>query len=219
VRVARLSLLAAAAGLSLVAVWRGTTPMVVIAGLLLFVAGLDSVEPLAQEVDHPDLGDSIPVPTGDLQLRQIAASVAVMVGVCLFGGLVALLVAHDPAHVLPLAALMAVPTGATAAGAAAMSVVKGPPPLPGDDKIFLPPEATGMRLVVRLIWPPLLVILSVLPSLAGHDAFIHGRPWVSATAAAELGVLTVAAIILGWLRFREQIHATLREATGGAFGE
>src|SRR5581483_10076530 len=132
VRVARLTLLAALAGLSLAAVWRGTTPMIVVAALLLFVAALDSVEPLAQEIDHPDLGDSIPLVAGELQVRQIVASIVVMVGVCITGGIAALIVTKDPSHALPLTALMAVPAGATAAGAAAMNVVKGPPPLPGD---------------------------------------------------------------------------------------
>src|SRR5438874_11271691 len=40
-RVARLTLLAVATGLSLAAAWRGATALVVVAGLALFVAGLD----------------------------------------------------------------------------------------------------------------------------------------------------------------------------------
>ena len=58
-RFARLVVLGAVAGLALVGVWQGTTPLVVVAGLALYVAGLDAVEPVAQEVDHPDRQDSL----------------------------------------------------------------------------------------------------------------------------------------------------------------
>jgi hypothetical protein len=218
VRVVRLAIVGAAAGLSMVAVWRGTTPMIVVAGLLLFVTGLDAVEPLAQDVDHPDLADSFPIPTGDLQIRQVAPSVLVMVAVVIVAGATALAVTRDPAHVLPVAGILALPAAAVAAGAAAMSVVKGPPPLPGSDKVFLPPEATGMRLVFRLIWPPALVVASLLPALVAHNALVHHRPWVTATAAAEMPVVLLASLTLAWLRFQEQVHASMADATGGAFG-
>ena len=69
-----------------------------------------------------------------------------------------------------------------------------------------------------VIWPPALVIISLLPVLAGHDALVHGRPWVAATAAAEIAVVALAGLTLGWLRFQAQVHAFLHEATGGAFG-
>ena len=222
VRAFRLVLIGSAAGLSMVAVWRGTTPMIVVAGLLLFVAGLDAVEPLAQDVDHPDLADSIPAVAGELQLRQVAPSIVVMVGVVAVAAAAALAATRDPSHVLPVAAVLGIPTAAAAAGAAAMSVVKGPPPLPGSDKVFLPPEATGMRLVVRLIWPPTLVVVTLLPMLAGHHTLTHPKPgqsWVAAMISLELPITVLAAITVLWLRFQEQIHAQLKEATGGAFGE
>src|SRR3954454_4837985 len=81
-RVVRLTVLAAVAGGCLVAAWRGTTPLIVLAGLAVFVASLDAVEPLAQEVDHPDRTSSMPVDLGDLQSRQLGPSVVVMFGVC-----------------------------------------------------------------------------------------------------------------------------------------
>src|SRR4051794_18679512 len=46
-RVVRLTILSAVAGACLVAAWRGTTPLIVLAGLALFVASLDAVEPLS----------------------------------------------------------------------------------------------------------------------------------------------------------------------------
>src|SRR5207237_3834791 len=79
VREARVVLLAAGAGLALRGAWSGTTPLVVVAGLCVFVAALDVVEPLAQEVDHPDLGESLPMPEGRLHVRHLPALVAAMV--------------------------------------------------------------------------------------------------------------------------------------------
>src|SRR4051812_2189931 len=76
-RVVRLTVLAIVAGLCVAEAWRNTPPLIVLAGLALFVAGLDAVEPLAQDVDHPDRTSSYPVDLGDLQFRQIAPSALV----------------------------------------------------------------------------------------------------------------------------------------------
>jgi hypothetical protein len=198
----------------------GTTPMIVVAGLAVFVAGLDAVEPLAQELDHPDRADSLPVLAGELHLRQLGPSVVAMVAVSLVAGAAALALSRKVDLALPLAGLMAVPTAVTAAGAAAMSVVKGPPDAPSPGKVFVPPEAAGMRLVLRIAWPPALVVISLLPVLAARSAFDRGRPPVAAAAAAELAVATLAALVVGWVRFHEEVHAAIRRAieAGGAMG-
>ena len=60
-RVLRLAVLEVAAGAAAFGTWRGTTPLVVAAGLALYAAALDVVEPLAQELDHPDQRDGYPV--------------------------------------------------------------------------------------------------------------------------------------------------------------
>ena len=39
----------------------GTTPLLVLAGIAMFLAGLDGIEPLAQEVDHPSRRDASPL--------------------------------------------------------------------------------------------------------------------------------------------------------------
>ena len=70
-RVARLVLLGAVAGLSLRGAWSGTSPLIILAGLALFLAGLDAVEPLAQEIDHPTRRDSVPIERGDVELRHV----------------------------------------------------------------------------------------------------------------------------------------------------
>ena len=63
-RVARLLLLAGVAGAALRGTWSGTAPLVVAAGLATWLVGLDLVEPLAQEVDHPSRRELYPLHEG-----------------------------------------------------------------------------------------------------------------------------------------------------------
>ena len=59
-RLVRMAALSIAAGVAAVAVLRGTTPAIVGIGLALYLLGLDAVEPLSQEIDHPDHTDGVP---------------------------------------------------------------------------------------------------------------------------------------------------------------
>ena len=77
-RVARLVVLAVVAGLALRGVWSGTTPLILLAGLAMWVAALDAVEPMAQETDHPGRRDSYPLELGELMVRHLPVSVVVM---------------------------------------------------------------------------------------------------------------------------------------------
>ena len=63
-RLARMAALAGGAGLAAVAVIRGTTPAFVAMGVLLFLIGLEAVEPLSQEIDQPGLTDGLPIERG-----------------------------------------------------------------------------------------------------------------------------------------------------------
>ena len=51
----------------------------VVAGIALFIAGLDSVEPLAQEVDHPSRRDATPLEAAEIHVRHIPAAVLAQV--------------------------------------------------------------------------------------------------------------------------------------------
>ena len=62
--VGRVAALGAVAGLCAYGTWRGTTPLIIVAGIALFIAALDAIEPLAQEVDHPDRAQGVPVERG-----------------------------------------------------------------------------------------------------------------------------------------------------------
>ena len=72
-RLVRLVLLGAVAGLAQSGVYHGTTPLLIVSGLVLYLAGLDVIEPLAQEIDQADRSASLPVERGRLLLLHLPA--------------------------------------------------------------------------------------------------------------------------------------------------
>lgn len=204
-RWARLTVLAAVAGAALVEAWRGTTPLVVVAGVALFVAGLDAVEPLAQEIDHPDRSDTLPMPAGRLHVRQLGAAAVVMMVVGGVGvGVAAALTGGHPAVLA--AVVVATMTGVLAAlGGAAVSVIKGPPP-PAATQSLVPPEIAGARAMFRLVWPPTIAVLGVLPLLAGRAAHRRGLALAPALAGAAQGEILLVLMVLAWVRFQAEAH-------------
>jgi hypothetical protein len=208
VRVLRLGLLAAVAGLALRGVWAGTTPLVVLAGLALFVAALDAVEPLAQEVDHPGRRDAAPVEPAALHLRHVPVGLlaegvvaAVAVGLACLPG---------PGRLAgPVAALCVAPLAMGGLAGGLVSVLSGPPSTSGTWSLA-PPEAQGLRLAFRTAWPPTLAVLGVLPALLGRDAIEAGRPGAAGAAPAAVLVAVAFAVVCGWIRVREDVATWLR---------
>jgi hypothetical protein len=202
-RLARLVLLGSIAGLALRGVWGGTTPLVALAGLALFVAALDTVESLAQEVDHPSRRDSSPLDPGLIHLRHVPMGV---VAQALVAGIVALVAAAPGGHALPapVAAVVVVPLALGAVAGAIVSVLSGAASTSGNWAIA-PPEAQGMRLAFRTAWPPALATAGTLPVLAARAAADAGDP--AAPAAVTVGLVVAVGFVLvcGWVRLREQI--------------
>ena len=95
VRIVRVLVLGVTAGLALRGLWSGTTPLVLVAGLAIYVAGLDCTEPLAQEVDHPQITEGFPTPIGQTLSRHLVQPVIVMLGIGIVGLAAAYLVNPD----------------------------------------------------------------------------------------------------------------------------
>src|SRR5581483_2986851 len=147
VRLARVAILAAATGACLVGVWSGTTPLLLVAAMCLFLAALEALEPLAQDVDHPDIPAGIPMIRGELRIRHAVVPLAVMIVTAALGWGVAVAIGGGTA--IGVGAVMIVPAALLATVGAAVSVVMEPP-LGGSD--FLPAEIAGVKTVVRAIW-------------------------------------------------------------------
>ena len=204
-RIARLVLLGIAAGLCVRATWNGTTPLVIVAGLALFVAATDAFEPLAQQVDQADLSSALPVDTGSLLTRHLASGTIVMLVVALIAAAAGVLV--DPSSTaVAIAAVMVLPVALTSAAGGVVSVVMGAPAPAPEGNQLLPPEVAGMKIVLRAVWPILLTLIGLAPIVVARIANEHDSGPVAAAAAVGcVGILAAWGTAL-WVRFREQLH-------------
>ncbi len=203
VRVVRMVVLGAIAGASLVGAWAGTSTLVVVAGVALYVAALDAVEPLAQEIDHPDRWAGFPLAPGGLLLRHLPASLVVMVVVCVIAGAAGTVVG-TAAVALPLAAALVVPVAAASTTAAAASTSQGM--AQPKSSFSAVPEAAGIALLFRNGWPIVLVVISLLPVLAARAAVDEGIAGAPVAAATAIIPVLLAAIALFWLSRRTPLR-------------
>jgi hypothetical protein len=214
-RLARLAVLGAAAGAALVGVWRGTTPLLLVAALALYVAGLDAVEPLAQELDHPDRRDGYAVEEGVLLLRAVGPSIVVMILVGLVGWGTAVAVSTGSSVAIGVGALMVVPAALCAVAAACISVIQGPPPTFSSTDSMLPPEMAGIRALVRTLVPPLVAVVGVGPLLAARSP-AAGQDDTIATAGVLPFVVILLVVVALWVRYRNRVaiwwHDAMQEA-------
>lgn len=212
IRITRVVVLAIAAALATRAMFSGTTPLIVVAGIAAFVAATDATEGLSQEVDHPTLLESLPIEPGEVLLQHLAAPVVVLIAAGLVG--LGAAYAFDPATEVLQVGLITVLTGSLAAVAgSAISTVSQFDTGVGND-VLMTPEVAGPRLVLRTAWPPLVAVAGFLPALVAAKVGPGGDP--SAVAATTgLPVLLLVVIVGGWVRFRSNIHAAIAESMPG----
>ena len=167
-RLARMVALGVVAGLSLGAMWRGSTAMIIVAGLALYLAGYDAVEPIAQEVDHPTRWESYPDDPGRLLTMHLPAAIVTMVFVCAIAAASALVLV--PVSVVGRLALpMVLVAACGSAMSAAVSTSLGAPNVASI--MGLGPDLLGVVLGARLVAPPAIAVVALLPLLAaGRDA-------------------------------------------------
>jgi hypothetical protein len=202
-RVGRVAALGAVAGLCAYGTWRGTTPLVIVAGIALFVAALDAIEPLAQEVDHPDRSQGIPVERGDLYLRHLVVPIVVMAIAGLIG-LGAAAVLDSSPGVLLVGAITIVPVAFAASCAAAFAVVLGAPKL-GSGLTMSFPEGATIGLILRQAFPPFLAALAVAPVIAAREAAQQGGDPIAISALAALPAIVISGAIVAFLRTRKSV--------------
>lgn len=169
--------------------------------LVVFVLGLEVVEPLAQEIDRPDRTDALPVDRGRLFLFLLAGPLLAMVGLGLVGAVAA--AAVRPPHAGGAFAL-AVPVAIGGAIGAIASTVRDAP-LPratGDTNVFGRervsgggldlPEFAGLHSVTTGLMPVLFSAVGVVPVLA-----MRAEPGADTVLRSAIGV-ALAAVLAGW---------------------
>jgi hypothetical protein len=145
------------------------------------------------------------VASGRLYLRQLAAPAALMMLVGAAGLLAAAAATGGAVLTWQVGGLLVVPAVLAGLGGAAVSVIKGPPP-PLSPQAALIPEAAGARAVGRIIWPPAIAVLGLLPVLAGRSAFRHHHAVAASTAALAQLVILLDLGVATWVRWQTEAH-------------
>ena len=217
-RLVRMAAIAAGAGVCQIAVLRGTTPALVGTALLTFLLGLEVLEPLSQEVDHPDRTDAFPVDRGELMLRHLAApAVALMpltiVAIATGVGVLGLLDDAPPlATSLGVGSLVGLASVLTGAAGAVVSVVRdAPDPLAGTQReVFMPPEMAGLTTSLKAIIPIAISAIGATSALFVRFAVDDGGSPVAVTVRVLVAALLVAAAVATWVRRRDQVRRWYR---------
>ena len=216
-RLGRIVILSVAAALALVYTFDGTTPLVVVAGMLCFIIGLDVIEPLSQEVDQPNYSDSFPRERC-LTMTQHLVVPALMLIPCLFIGTLAAFVARPELSTLVMSFLVGVPAALSGLSGAAINAVKGAPDPVGESNegLYMPPEVSGMTTVIRAVWPVVVSVVGSLPVVGALSAARNGSDPFAASARLSLGVLLVLSLVPMWVRKRDDIHLWWRQMIEGS---
>ena len=203
-RILRVAGLGIVAGFAAAGAWEGTTPLVMVAGAALFVAALDTLEPLAQEMDHPSRRDSFPVAPGRLATAALAVPTVALAVTSAIGVVIAVAVLGVSPGPMLIAVIPAT-AGAVAGGTA--SLVLEPVSAAELMSRYPVPEAAGPVLVARLGFAPGLAMSGWLPLLAGRAALNEGfspgaAVFQSAVALVGISVLVVRALCAHFERKR-----------------
>ena len=212
-RIARMVALSGASAYALVVAFNGTTPAIVVAGLLAFIVGLDVVEPLSQEIDQPDRNDSFPRERGWLLTKHLIVP-AIATVPFIFVGLVVAFIARPETSTLGYGVLLGASVAAGAIGGAALNAVNGAPDPAGSatSGLSLPPEMSGMGTVIRGAFPPFITVVACLPLLALRESAATHMEFGNGLRAVG-GVAIVLTLVGGWIRQRDAIRDWFRTAS------
>ena len=200
-RLVRMAVLGGLAVAACAGVWAGNHVLVVVGGLLLHAVALDAIEPLAQELDHPDRWSSFPQAPGRLLVSHLAAPAALLLLAAT--PVVAVVAATSDPDTTSVAIATAVSACVGATVAAAATVATSPFDL-SQVKAFVP-EAIGMQLVARVAWPPALTTLSLLPLVVGRTAVDRGDPAAPVATTVMWGVAIAVIAASVWLSHRKPV--------------
>ena len=180
------------------ALWRGVNVAFTIAGVILWIAALEAVEGISQEVDHPDRLSSAPEGKATLVTRHLAGAALGLAPFALAAAGASVALAPDRMMVVA-AVCLALPI--TAACGAAVSIVKGPPPPPTAEEIMFP-EAAGARMVVNALTGPVICALALAPVALAWPGSSLAQPEGLRLLAlnASIGAVVFAATVC-WLHW------------------
>ena len=211
-RLVRMTAFAAMAGVFQAMVLRGTTPALIGTALMLFVLGLEVMEPLSQEVDQPDRTDSLPIERGELLVRHLLAPAVALVPFAVIAAASAVAVLGTSRAIAP-AAILALPTVLAGAAGGVVSIVRdAPDPTKGATaQAFVPPEMAGISSAMRVGLPILVSALAASTVLLVRHAEQLGTSTVGAALRGAIGAALLTCLIGYWVRRRDQWKRKFRQ--------
>jgi hypothetical protein len=211
-RLTRIALLAVLGGVG-GALTVSASPLfgLVLLGSLFFV-GLESLEPLSQEIDRPDITDSVPIERGWIYANHLAAPAVLLAVVGAIGAATAVIVDPDLGAMAFAAAIPIVWAGAL--GPVVVTVLDAPStPSPttllgtprNAETSFVPPEFAGFSTALKTLLPVVISAVGTVPVFVARfagDASSVGRSLVA------LGLFT--GLVVVWVRRRDPWSAKVR---------
>ena len=173
----------------------------------LFLLGMESIEPLSQEVDRPDITDSLPIDRGNLFALHLAAPAGLLVLAGLIGAAATTAVRPEYAAA---AFAVAVPTvWAGALGPVVGAVLDSPTPIsvadttllgaPRDAEVSLvPPEFAGFSNALTTFLPVVISAIGLLPLVA-----MRADPSAGTAVRCAVGLALVVGATIMWIRQRD----------------
>ncbi len=206
-RLARIATLAIIAGVC--ASLAASASLLFLVGMLgaLFLLGMESIEPLSQEVDRPDITDSLPIDRGNLFAMHLAAPALLLALAGLIGATAA--AAIRPGYAAAAFAI-ALPTAWTGAlGPVVGAVLDAPTPIAVADTTllgasrdaevsFVPPEFAGFSNAFATFLPVAISAIGLLPLVA-----MRADPSAATAVRVAVGMALVVGAVIVWIRRRD----------------
>jgi hypothetical protein len=218
-RIVRMAVVAAAAGASQGLVLRGTSPALLVTAGLLFLLGLEAMEPLSQEVDQPDRADSLPIDRGALMVRHLAAPAVALVPFALIGAAGATIVTIVNSHgrytwtgAAAVAAILCIPTALGGAAGAVVSIVRDAPDPTANasQQAFMPPEMAGVTTLLRVLIPLVVSAIATLNVLLVRSAALRGDSTIGAAIRGAIASTLLTAAVAYWVLKRDDIRRSIK---------
>ncbi len=209
-RVARLVAFAAGAGVATASARSGTTPMAVVAAGCCWLAGLDLVEGLGQEEDHPSRLAAVPRDRGRIHLALLLVPGVVALLLVAVAAAAARIAGAPTGQVWAVAlAIGPIAAAGVVLGAAVTTLLGAQNPVSSNAMAATMPEAVGISSAFRAVFP--IVVAGAGPLVAAGAAAIQ-RHDATATVTSAISTLSVpsgiALVLVGaWVRFRTEIGA------------
>lgn len=208
-RLGRMLLVAAGAGVAAGVTVRGSTAAVIACGILVFVLGLDLIEPLSQEIDHPERTFALPITVGWLHERLLIGPLVLAAPIALVGAAACTAVAPDAG---PAAFILAVPVmWAGMTGAVVNTVRDDHDPGSGGDSLLVPPEMAGFRDLIRTLVPVVASTLGTLTILA-----MRAQPEAGMVLRCLFGLALYIAAVRWWIVRRVDLRHRWKTFAAGA---